>query len=343
MAFKKATKKQLKLRMGIVAPAGGGKTFTALAVARGLVGPEGRIALIDTEHRSAEKYADDFDFDVECLADNYAPARYVDKIQEAAAAGYDCVIIDSLTHAWSGPGGALEMVDDAARRAKGNSYVAWRSVTPEHNRLVTAMLSAPLHVIATLRAKTEYVLETVGGKQVPRKVGMAPIQREGMDYEFDVVGDMDHDHALMITKTRCAALDGKTWVKPGTDGELVKHLCAWLDSGEEPPTVEQMPIDVDPLAPDTAAQAANDDAAARRNTLREIMDAQKALGWSNGEMSEFAKVTIGKAVKGASLADLDTMVAALAAQLEAKQGDVMSFDATIGSKKETKTKQETKA
>jgi len=92
--FQPATKKQLKLRLGIVAPAGAGKTFTALAVARGLVGPQGKIALIDTEHRSAEKYADLFDFSVDYITDNCAPARYVEKIHDAAKAGFDCIIID---------------------------------------------------------------------------------------------------------------------------------------------------------------------------------------------------------------------------------------------------------
>lgn len=336
MSFKTATKKQLKLRMGIVAPAGAGKTYTALAIARGLVGPEGRIALIDTEHRSAEKYADLFAFDVDYIADNCAPARYVEKIKDAAKAGYDCLIIDSLTHAWAGPGGALEMVDNAARMAKGNSYVAWRNVTPEHNRLVAAMLSSPMHLIATLRAKTEYVLETVGGKQVPRKVGMAPIQREGMDYEFDVVADMDHDHALMITKTRCAAVDGKTWIKPGADGELVTSLRGWLDDGAPAETEPEVP------AEPNAGEKSLDDAAARKNMIREISSAKKTLGWDKEQMDGFVKATIGagKTCNTATDADLNTIVQAMAAQIESKERGVMDFNATIG---KPKTKQESKA
>ena len=310
MSFKPATKKQLKLRLGIVAPAGAGKTFTALAVARGLVGPQGKIALIDTEHRSAEKYADLFDFDVDYITDNCAPARYVEKIHDASQAGFDCIIIDSLSHAWNGPGGALEMVDNASRRAKGNSYVAWRDVTPEHNRLVDAMLSAPVHVIATLRAKTEYILETIGGKQVPRKIGMAPIQREGMDYEFDVVADMDHEHALMITKTRCAALDGKTWIKPGTQSELVTTLRDWLDAGDraEPAVVPDAPVD--------QGAASLDNADAHRQIMREILSAQKTLAWNNKEMGVFAQATCGKPARDASLIELKTLAAALAVQIE---------------------------
>jgi len=336
VSFKAATKKQLKLRMGIVAPAGAGKTYTALAVARGLVGPEGRIALIDTEHRSAEKYADLFTFDVDYLSDDCAPARYVEKIHDAAKAGYDCLIIDSLTHAWAGPGGALEMVDNAARMAKGNSYVAWRNVTPEHNRLVAAMLSTPMHLIATLRAKTEYVLETVGGKQVPRKVGMAPIQREGMDYEFDVVADMDHDHALLITKTRCAAVDGKTWIKPGGDGELVEKLRVWLDGGERVEVEPEVPVE------QNAGEKSLDDAAARKNMISEISSAKRTLGWDKKGMDAFVKMTIGsgKTCDTATDADLNTMVQAMAAQIESKERGVMDFNATIG---KPKTKQESKA
>lgn len=237
--FVKATKTQARLRLGIIGPAGSGKTYTALRVARALVGAEGRIALIDTEHGSASKYADLTDFDTLSL-ESYHPERYIDAIHAAEAAGYDVVIIDSLSHAWSGKDGALELVDRAAARAKSsNSYVAWRDVTPLHNRLVDTILGARLHVIATMRSKTEYVLETVNGKQVPRKVGMAPIQRDGMEYEFDVTGDIDLDHKLAITKTRCAVLDGVVVDRPGE--EFAETLRAWLTDGAP------MPPDADEL------------------------------------------------------------------------------------------------
>lgn len=230
LVFQKATKAQSRLRLALDGPAGSGKTYSLLSIAAGLA-PKGRLAVIDTEHGSASKYADEFEFDVLHLSD-FDPRRYIEAIQAAEAAGYDVIGIDSLSHAWSGKGGALEMVDAAARRSKSNNtYTAWRDVTPLHNALVEAILQSRCHVIATMRSKVEHILDTDPrtGKQVPRKVGMAPIQREGMDYEFDVVGDIDLDHKLMVSKTRCRALDGKVFDRPGKQfGEI---LAGWLSDG----------------------------------------------------------------------------------------------------------------
>lgn len=226
-AFRKATKEQAKLRMAIDGPAGGGKTMSSLKIAAALV-PGGRVAVIDTERGSASKYADEHDFDVLEL-DSFGPESYVDAIRAASDAGYDVLIIDSLSHAWSGKDGALEQVD----RHKDKFGGGWRSVTPKHNELVDSILRAPMHVIATMRTKMEYVLEEVtrNGRtiQQPRKVGMRPIQREGMEYEFDVVGDIDLDNTLTISKTRCPALNGKAFNRPGRD--VAEMLRAWLTDG----------------------------------------------------------------------------------------------------------------
>src|SRR5262249_26069414 len=143
----------------------------------------------------------------------------------------DALVIDSLSHAWMGKDGALEQVDRAAKRSSGNSFAAWRDVTPMHNRLVDAMLSCRCHLIVTMRSKTEWVLEDdARGKKVPRKVGMAPIQRDGVEYEFDVVGDFDIHHTLTISKSRCSELDGAVIEKPGRD--LARTLKRWLDEGD---------------------------------------------------------------------------------------------------------------
>jgi len=228
MAFTKATKHKAKLRAALCGVSGSGKTYSALAIASHL---GKRIAVIDTESGSASKYADQFTFDVDDTLPDHSPKSYIDAIQAAAAAGYDVLVIDSLTHAWAGRGGALEMVDVAAAKSQGNSYAAWRTVTPWHNKLVDAILTAPIHIIATMRTKAEYVLESKNGKQVPRKVGMAPIQRDGMEYEFDVVGDLDLSHTLSISKTRCPSLDGKLFQLPGKD--VADIVLKWLDSGAE--------------------------------------------------------------------------------------------------------------
>ena len=230
--FKKAIRAKKKLRMGIVGPSGSGKTYTALALASGL---SDRVACICTEYGSASLYAHKFGFDVLDLTDDFSPQRYIEAIHAAGAEGYGTLVIDGLSQAWMGKGGALEMVDSAAKRNKGgNSYTAWRDVTPWHNKLIDAILGAPCHVIATLRAKTEYVLEANDrGKQVPRKVGMAPVQRDGMEYEFDVVADMDLDHNMIVSKTRLEFLDGAVIPKPGP--EVAKRILQDLESGVDAP------------------------------------------------------------------------------------------------------------
>ncbi len=231
--FHRATKSQAKLRMALMGPSGSGKTFTALSVAGAL----GRVAVIDTEHGSASKYAGSgaaepgrFVFDVLELND-YHPQQYIDAIHAAGAAGYDVLVIDSLSHAWNGSGGVLEIVDKAAKRSDSkNTFAAWRDATPLHNQLVEALLAAPLHLIVTMRSKTEYVLERdERGKMTPRKVGLAPVQREGMEYEFDIVAEMDMQNTLMITKTRIPRLTGKVIPTPGA--ALGETLKAWLLDG----------------------------------------------------------------------------------------------------------------
>ncbi len=243
LQFKKATKKQAKLRLAIAGPSGSGKTFTALKLASEMRHPDGRkmrTAVIDTERGSASKYSDKFDFDV-LEPDSFSPDKYVDCIDAAEAEGYEVLIIDSLSHAWMGKDGALEQVDKAKAKSNsgGNSFTAWRDVTPMHNRLVDAMLGSKMHVIATMRAKTEYVIvENEKGKKEPRKIGMAPIQRDGMEYEFDAFCDMDLDHNLIVGKTRCDTIDGRVFQKPGE--ELAVILINWLtDGAPQPPSVSE--------------------------------------------------------------------------------------------------------
>jgi hypothetical protein len=224
--FAPAVKTESKLRMAIAGPSGSGKTYTALAVAAELV-PGGRVAVIDTEHGSAAKYADLFKFDVAHAAPPYHPDGLIKLVTYAANNGYDVIIVDSTTHYWSGAGGVLDLKDDAERRMRNpNSYTAWKDVTPIHQRMVDALISVPAHVIVTMRSKQEYVLVEKNGKQVPQKMGMAPIQRDGFEYEFDVMMDMDVKNVGHVTKTRCPALTDRDFVKPGAD--MAAILREWL-------------------------------------------------------------------------------------------------------------------
>lgn len=283
-SFKKAVRQNVRLRMALEGPPGSGKTWTALQIARLIVGPTGRIALIDTEHESAALYADVFDFDHAPLH-SHAPARYCELLKEADAEGYDVVIVDSLTHAWSGRDGALEQVDKRAAKSKsGNSFDAWRHVTPEHNKLVETLLSMRAHLIVTLRSKMAYVVEQNDqGKSVPKKLGMQAIQREGLEYEFSIVGDMDQENTLTISKTRCSELTGQVFQKPGAD--LANIIRRWLATGA-PTDVDAAiaalaaatsPADLDAakaLARDAYARAVNGD---RTRLAQAVKDATARL------------------------------------------------------------------
>lgn len=238
-AFKKATKEQAKLRLFLAGPSGSGKTWTALAIATAM---GARVAVIDTEHHSASKYADRFEFDALNI-DNPTIKAYEDGIRLACNERYDVLVIDSLTHAWLA---AQQMVDDTAAKMKSaNSYMAWGTVTPMWNQLLRTIITTNLHVIGTSRSKVDYVLETdQRGKQVPRKVGMAPIMRDGCEYEFDVSAEMDLEHRMLIGKTRCPELDGKVLTKPGAD--VAEVLLEWLNRGTAPQPVLTPPPEMSP-------------------------------------------------------------------------------------------------
>ena len=232
--FKKATKAASKLRLGLIGPAGSGKTMTALRIARGLAGDSGRVAVIDTERGSASLYAGErgLEFDVLEL-DSYEVDRFLEGLREAEKAGVDVLIIDSLSHAWAGKGGILEFVD-ATKKRGGGGIDAWGKATPLHNQLRDGMLGSSMHIIATMRSKTEYVVEKDErtGKTSVKKIGMQPVQREGMEFEFDVVGDVNAEHELVVTKSRAIFLKDAIVREAGE--ELGKQLRDWLSSGAVP-------------------------------------------------------------------------------------------------------------
>lgn len=227
--FSPAVKSASRLRMALCGPTGAGKTYTALELATRL---GKRVAVIDTERGSSLKYADRFAFEILEL-EQHSPDDYRAAIDAATSEGFDALVIDSLSHAWMGKGGALEQVDQEAARTKGNSFGAWRNVTPKHVRLLDALTAAPMHVFATMRTKTEWLQEEHDGKKRIRKIGTVPVQREGIEYEFDVVADMEPEHnRLVVTKTRCPALADLAIERPGA--ELAELLAEWL-SGDVTP------------------------------------------------------------------------------------------------------------
>ena len=228
MAFTKATKQNATIKLAITGPSGSGKTYSALLIAKGL---GGKTALLDTEYGSASLYSDIFEFDAwdEPDPSGFPPEYFIRVIKAAEAAGYQNLIIDSLSHEWNGRGGCLELVDSIGRsKYRGNSYVAWGEVTPRHNKLVEAIVGAKMNIIATMRAKTEYVLnKSENGKATPQKVGLGSVQRDGMDYEFTTMFELDRDsHIANAGKDRTSLFRDPVLITEDTG----KRIAQWLTS-----------------------------------------------------------------------------------------------------------------
>lgn len=224
--FKRAQRKQAKLRLLLAGPAGSGKTMSALLLAKGL---GGRIAVIDTERGSASLYSDVVDFDTLEFNPPYSPERYIQALEGAAKAGYDVCIIDSATPEWGGSGGCLEINESIAQaKYRGNTWSAWNETTPRHRAFIDAINQSPLHVIATCRTKTETVQ---GDDKKIKKLGMKYEQRDGFEYEFSVALDLEHSgHYAVATKDRTRLFVGDPFVVTPETG---KKLSAWLQSGAE--------------------------------------------------------------------------------------------------------------
>ena len=224
--FKKAERKQAKLRLALAGPSGSGKTYSALLMAKGL---GGRIAVIDTEQGSASLYSDLADFDVLELQPPFSPERYVEAVTAAEASGYNVLIIDSYSHEWTGSGGCLEINESVAhQKFRGNTWAAWNETTPRHRKLTDKILTSSMHIICTMRSKTETVQGE--GKKI-LKLGMKSEQRDGTDYEFTVVLDLTHDgHTATASKDRTKLFDQPELISADTG----RRLLAWLNSGLNP-------------------------------------------------------------------------------------------------------------
>jgi hypothetical protein len=245
LELRKAQRKRSKLKIGLSAPAGGGKTAGALILAYGLVKGEHpdwtdeqvweKIAIVDTENGSGELYAESnigkTHIGTYCsipIEPPFEPQKAVEAIDACMEAGIECVIMDSMTHYWQGKGGVLEKQGNVAKRT-GNSYTAWREVTPLHNAMIDAILQTSMHFICTLRSKMEYVQEKdERGKTTVRKVGLQPQQREGMEFEFSMFIEIDSEHNAFVSKDRTNVYDQQYFV---ITPEIGKGLAKWLDGG----------------------------------------------------------------------------------------------------------------
>jgi len=246
LELRKAQRSKAKLRLGMSAPSGGGKTAGALLIAYGLMKEKypklsdaeiwAKIAIIDTENGSGELYVGSEigntkigEYNAITLKAPFEVEKYIGGMDLCEDNGMEVCIIDSTTHAWSGAGGLLQQQGDVAKRG-GNSYTAWREITPQHNSFVEKMLQTDMHLIATVRSKQEYVQEKDSGtgKTKVVKLGMEPEQRKGMEYEFTTFFEINADHEAFGSKDRTGLFDQKTFkITP----KIGQQLMQWLEKG----------------------------------------------------------------------------------------------------------------
>lgn len=287
LQLKQAQRSKAYLKLGMSAPSGGGKTLGALLIAYGLMKEKypnkddafrwSKIAVVDTENGSGELYVGkEIEkagvtvgiYNAVTLEPPFEATKYTQAIELCEEAGIEVCIIDSTTHLWSGEGGLLEQQGNIAKRG-GNSYTAWRDITPQHNRFVEKMLQTPMHIIATMRSKQEYVMEKdEKGNTTVRKLGLEPEQRKGMEYEFTTFFEVNAEHQAFGSKDRTSMFDQKTFViTPKVGQELMK----WLEGGTS-------------AAPVVVAESHSADKEAATKAVKdEIIELCKALGGSKNE------------------------------------------------------------
>lgn len=227
VVLRKAERKMAKLRIGVSAPSGGGKTMASLLIAHGLVGDWKKIALIDTENGSGELYSHLGEYNVVTLDAPYTPEVYIEAIEACEKAGMEAIIIDSATHEWDGKGGCLEIMESL-----GGRYQDWAKVTPRHRKFIEAILSSPAHVITSTRRKQDYAMDKEqSGKMTVTKVGMKEVQREGFEYELTVAFDIDIRHNAKASKDRTGLfMDKPEFVITEETGTILRD---WANSGKD--------------------------------------------------------------------------------------------------------------
>lgn len=307
MQFKKAQRKLSKLRLAIQGPSGSGKTFGALRLANGL---GGSIAVIDTERGSASLYSDVEgmpEFDVLDLEAPYTPERYIEAITAAEQAGYDILIIDSMTHEWSGVGGCLEMNEMLAKsKYRGNTWSAWNEVTPRHRKFVDKMLASKCHIIATIRSKTDFVQDEQNGKKVVKKVGLKAEQRDGMDYEFTIVFDVTPDEHICTTSKDRTSLFGDPLRLSEETGRKIK---GWLSSAASEAALSQ------PVKAQAPAAPAPVEAHAPTPSVETLEEDLWDEGEKTAELTQFQSVRADELLEALESADTAEQVDQIAKSL----------------------------
>lgn len=222
MQLQQASRKKAKIKLAIQGPSGGGKTYSALLIAYGLCKDWSKIVVVDTENQSADLYAHLGQYFVLNITSPYTPEKYIEALFLCINAGMEVIIIDSISHEW-------QAILDIHSNMTGNSFTNWSKLTPKHNEFVQAILQANVHIIATIRSKQDYVLVEKNGKQVPEKVGLKAITREGTDYEFTLVFEMNLNHQATASKDRTSLFIGKSAFIPTV--ETGRQILEWCNQG----------------------------------------------------------------------------------------------------------------
>jgi len=224
MKFAKATRKKCKMKLSLQGPSGSGKTYSALLLAKGMTGDLSKVAVIDTENGSSHLYAKLGAYSVLILEAPFTPEKYIEAIQCAIQEGFECVIIDSLSHEWFGTGGILEIHSNM----QGNSFTNWSKLTPRHNALIETVVSSDIHILATLRSKTEYVIQQINGKNIPEKVGLKSVQRDDTEYEFTMSFELNKNYMACVSKDRTGLF--KTQPELVINEQVGKRIMEWCNS-----------------------------------------------------------------------------------------------------------------
>lgn len=237
MELRKSNRSQARIRIGVQGPSGSGKTYSSLLLAYGLCKDWSNIAVIDTENQSADLYSHLGDYNVVTLKAPYSPERYIEAIQLCESKGMEVIIIDSLSHEWEGEGGILEIHSLMA----GNSFTNWSKITPRHNALIQKILTSNTHVIATIRSKQDYIITEKSGKSVPEKVGMKGVQRDGLEYDFTIMFELDIYHNTQVSKDRTQLFKVNSPFKIDQNtGVLIAEWCAKGAAQQSSSMIEQI-------------------------------------------------------------------------------------------------------
>ncbi len=274
--IQRAERTQVKLRIALQGSSGGGKTATSLMIARGMVAELERrgalpghldchIGLLDTERDSAKLYSHLVPFDTIVLQPPYSPSRYLKALSALERAGYSVIIVDQITHEWYGEGGVLQMVRDSKEQ---NDFAKWNGPSQEHELFIDTLLKSPAHLIVTMRSKTAWVLEDEVGRdgrtrKKPKRIGMQAKQREGTEYEFTTLLDLEvgsNSATCLKDRTELFVINEQVG-RMGPDWG--KRLIDWVYSAKKPepaqvgPSAEEQCIAVADAGVRACERAAN--------------------------------------------------------------------------------------